>query len=232
MTSDTHFDFRSDSGGKDPDAHSPTLRRYHQLLWSKPLPGGAMFELTVTPDRFLHHQSDLGEFWLTSDTATFTDRLKMAKIVGQLTSAENEAFDDLAYTIGGMAVWPANRVDGKMTINGARGFHPRIIDRMDLTLECVRRHYRREESPLAAVLARYSDFFALFEDFEGYVEHFLFHDLVEGDALAVRFSCRSTTSSRQPCQEILRRIKSSDGRAWSSLKPGIAASRHFCSEGP
>jgi len=38
---DITFDFRSDTPGypkKDPDALSPTLRRYHKLLWSKPLP--------------------------------------------------------------------------------------------------------------------------------------------------------------------------------------------------
>ena len=34
---DIAFDFRSDTpAGKDPDAVSPTLRRYHQHLWSKP----------------------------------------------------------------------------------------------------------------------------------------------------------------------------------------------------
>lgn len=37
MIIDTAFDFRTDTApGKDPDSHSPTLRRYHQLLWSKP----------------------------------------------------------------------------------------------------------------------------------------------------------------------------------------------------
>ncbi len=35
---DTTFDFRTDAGGKDPDSR-PTLRRYRQILWSKPLPG-------------------------------------------------------------------------------------------------------------------------------------------------------------------------------------------------
>ena len=44
------FDFRSDTPpGRDPDALSPTLRRYHQLLWSKPLPSGAPFELDGGP---------------------------------------------------------------------------------------------------------------------------------------------------------------------------------------
>ena len=38
MMIDTTFDLRTDAAGKDPDTYSPTLRRYHQLLWSKPLP--------------------------------------------------------------------------------------------------------------------------------------------------------------------------------------------------
>jgi hypothetical protein len=74
-----------------------------------------------------------------------------------------------------------------MTINGARGFLPRIADRMDLTLESIRRRYRDEPSPLAATLARYANFFALFDDFEGYVDFFLLQDLVTTDGAKVRF---------------------------------------------
>lgn len=44
VTIDVAFDFRTDAGGKDPDSHSPTLRRYHRLLWSKPLPSGEPFD--------------------------------------------------------------------------------------------------------------------------------------------------------------------------------------------
>ena len=44
-----------------------------------------------------------------------------------------------------------------------------IRDRFDLTLECIRRHYLDEPSPLSATLARYADFFGLFGDFAGYV---------------------------------------------------------------
>jgi hypothetical protein len=64
------------------------------------------------------------------------------------------------------------------TINAARGFNRKISDRMDLTLECVRRYYRREDSPLAPALGRYAGFFTLFEDFQGYVDFFLLQDLV------------------------------------------------------
>lgn len=37
---DTSFDLRTDASG-DADTYSPTMRRYHRLLWSKRLPGGA-----------------------------------------------------------------------------------------------------------------------------------------------------------------------------------------------
>lgn len=73
-----------------------------------------------------------------------------------------------------------------MTINGARGFHPRIADRFDLTLECIRRHYAREASPLSEVLERYSYFFELYVDFARYVEFWLLEDLV-GPGGEIRF---------------------------------------------
>lgn len=60
--------------------------------------------------------------------------------------------------------------------------------RFDLTVECIRRHYAAGDSPLAATLARYADFFALFEDFQGYVEYFLLQDLVAPDCSAVRLA--------------------------------------------
>ena len=59
---DVTFNVESDAGGGDPDRPSPTLRRYHQLLWSKPLPDGAEFTLdTTTPSSYLHHASAVGE---------------------------------------------------------------------------------------------------------------------------------------------------------------------------
>lgn len=57
--------------------------------------------------------------------------------------------------------------------------HPRIADRFDLTLECIRRHYHGEDSPLASTLSEHAGFFAPFEDFFGYVDFWLLQDLVE-----------------------------------------------------
>jgi hypothetical protein len=188
---DTTFDFRSDTPpGTDPDACSPTLRRYHQLLWSKPLPKGAPFELDVTtPFVYLHHHSEFGEFFLTSDTVipTFTRWSILKHITEQIPEAENEAFRTLIYTIGGMMIFPGNQVDGKPTINAARGLHPQIRDRFDLTLECIRRHYLDEPNPLSDPLARYADFFGLFGGFAGYVDFFHLQDLVNEASSTVKF---------------------------------------------
>jgi hypothetical protein len=180
---DITFDFRSDTPpGRDPDAASPTLRRYHQLLWSKQLPSGAPFTLDVTTPRvYLHHRSELGEFFLASDAVVpfFSRARKLVHITGQIPRATLDEYNRVGYTIGGMMVFPGNQVGRKMSINQARGCHPLIKDRFDLTLECIRRHYVGEPSPLSDTLARYADFFDLFGDFAGYVDFFHLQDLVD-----------------------------------------------------
>ncbi|MHC5559268.1 DUF6994 family protein [Kocuria sp. U4B] len=188
MTSgvDPSFDYHSDTPpGRDPDRFSPTLRKHHQLLWSKELPSGARFDLAPEPRSYLTHRSPLGVFRLSSDAITTRLRKRAAKVLREIP--DSELPDWRGYTVGSTLVFPGNIIDKKMTINGARGCHPRIADRFDLTLECIRRHYRREPSPLAGVLDRYAEFFALFEDFAGYVEFFLLQDLVEEDGDTIRF---------------------------------------------
>jgi hypothetical protein len=189
---DVTFDFRRDTPvGGDPDALSPTLRRYHRLLWSKPLPSGVVFALDDSDSRsYLRHRSALGEFRLSSDSVipTFRKELRLASILSAISDEARQAFGALGYTIGGMMLFPSNKVDGRMTINGARGCHPKIKDRFDLTVECIRRHYQHESSPLSGVLDRYATFFEIFGSFAGYVEFFLLQDLVSNDASSVRFS--------------------------------------------
>ena len=63
----------------------------------------------------------------------------------------------------------------------------KIADRIDLTLECIRRFYLRQGSPLMQTLERYTEFFTLFESFKGYVDFFLLQDLVTDDYSSVKF---------------------------------------------
>jgi hypothetical protein len=186
---DITYDFRRETPeGKDPDSYSKTLRQYHKLLWSKPLPSGELFQLSDdTPGHYLHHKSALGEFSLSSDAVIPTFRWN-SEIQAIIPKSEIEAFNSQGYTIGGMMVFPRNRINGKWTINQARGCTRSIGDRFDLTLECIRRHYINGASPLANVLARYASFFNLFSDFRGYVEFFLLNDLVSDDFCTIKIS--------------------------------------------
>jgi hypothetical protein len=181
---DIDFDMRDDTpASKDPDAESPTLRRYHAALWSKPLPDGTAFTLDASlEDAYLRHASPLGDFRLASDSIIHTYRRDgMRDVLNHFTADEIAAFVHAAYTIGGFIVFPGNRVGGEQTINQARGMCRKIGDRFDLTLECIRRHYSGEHSPLAGTLGLYPEFFALFRDFSGYCDFFLLQDLLTED---------------------------------------------------
>lgn len=190
---DTAFDFQSDTpSGKDPDAYSPTLRKYHKLLWSKSLPDDSLFELSDSvPGTYLHHRSSLGEFRLSSDSIIASySRVKdkmIQNIVRQVAQPKVESFRNIGYTIGGMLIFPSNRIDRKPTINGARGLNAKIKDRFDLTLECIRRYYRNEDSPLKETFDRYDGFFRLFDSFSGYLDFFLLQDLVDKDSLSIKY---------------------------------------------
>jgi len=190
---DINFDFYSDTpSGKDPDAFSPTLRQYHKLLWNKSLPNGVIFGLTdTTPKVYLHHQSDLGDFRLSSDAFghTYKNTKKMEHIINQIPSEEIDSFFAVCSTIGAYILFPSNKIDRKMTINGARGLSAKIADRFDLTLECIRLYYKNESSPLGEVFQRYSDFFDLFCNFQSYVDFFLLQDLVTKNYDSINFWC-------------------------------------------
>lgn len=174
---DVDYNFFTDTPeGKDPDSHSPTLRRYHQLLWSKPLPDGRPFELHAgrTRSPYLVYESDGTRFVLGSDTIATRHRKKLSHLYAQLPDEVNDGFLRRSYTICGFMIFPVSQG----SLNQNRGVHPRIQDRWDLTLEVIRRFYEGGTSPLATTMDRFADFFALFGSFDGYVSHFHLGDFV------------------------------------------------------
>ena len=188
---DINFDFRNDvPANKDPDIFSKKLKQYHKILWSKKLPSGETFDLTDTiTEKYLYHQSSLGEFSLSSDNIShsYIHVKRFKSITSQLSENQQEEILKLFSTIGAYIIFPSNKIDNKITINGARGFYRSIIDRFDLTLECIRRYYTNEKSPLTEVFQRYQSFFSLFENFRGYVDFFLLQDLVCSDYQHLNF---------------------------------------------
>jgi hypothetical protein len=200
---DPTFDFRTEVGpNEDADPASPTLREYHKLLWSKPLPSEDVFDLDdTTPDVYLHHRSARGEFRLTSDAAVQTwtkwKRNRITSVLEPIPESEREQFRTLAGQMGGRMLFPV-RGDGTPTINVVRGRKSKIEDRFDLTLECIRLYYLREDNPLAEVLILYEDFFDLFENFKGYTDFFLLQDLVYEDSTTVKFFMRFDDFTTSP----------------------------------
>ncbi len=84
--------------------------------------------------------------------------------------------------MGGMIIFPR-----KASINCARG---RVVsDRVDLTIECIRRYFFKEKSPLSDVLEKNNDFFLLFgseiDGFKAYIDFFFLNDIVSKDYTAV-----------------------------------------------
>lgn len=163
-------------GSNDPDTKSKRLQAAHQALWTKPLPSGAT--LALTPARGTALQWGSYRFSSDSISNSYMTNGRMRPILQQVRERAEELFR-CGSRIGAYILFPANEVDGKRTINRARGMASRIADRLDLTLEAIRRHYVGGLSPITDDLARYSDFFALFSTFRGYVDFWLLNDLVD-----------------------------------------------------
>ena len=178
---DITFDFRSDSRGKDPDSYSPTLNAYHMALWSKELPNGEAMDLHSGKPPYTLYWKD---FCFSSDTIIVEMRnLKNKKIIDQVCERIKD-FEEYyhhllrrSYSIGSMVIFPVH----VNSMNQRRGTNIRISDRWDLTLECIRRHYAGEESPLTKVIESDKAFYDLFVDFKGYVDFFFMQDCVSED---------------------------------------------------
>lgn len=189
---DVNFDYKTDvpeGSGADPDRDSPRLRLDHELLWSKELPNGDCFNpraLSRSLDLYLVYRKDpakrghcYGSDAITSSYTTWTKPKALVDAIGRLNEDQRSRYLNLPYTIGSAMIWPVRTKD-PTTMNKARGLFGQIADRMDLTLECIRRHYAGEPgSPLAGVTDAYADFFKLFDGFEEFVEFFHFQDLMD-----------------------------------------------------
>lgn len=194
---DSSFDFTTDTpgfwdgfwnnkgglggGSADPDLNSPTLQKYHKALWSKVLPDGR--ELELSAGKGFNYLFGNG-FWFGSDLIVTSFRNGRCEEL--ITEVKNnvpnyqeyvENYVHKAYTIGGSIIFPKHN----RSMNQMRGVMPSIGDRWDLTLECIRRFYKGEDSPLYSTIKEDQAFFELFVDFKGYVDFFYLQDCVAED---------------------------------------------------
>jgi hypothetical protein len=208
MTSiDVNYDFRDDTKGKgtDPDNFrdgSPTLKRYHKILWSKKLPNGDLFNLSdpLETDEYLWFQTESSPMRLSSDwminTYLHWDSLKELQ---KEVQEEYNNFNKLAHTIGNYIIFPLNPEGtprGIDTINTGRCklYNCKIKDRFDLTLECIRRYYFKkdnpsynEENPLYDIIKRFDYYFDLFVNFKEFCDFYFLQDLTENDYKKIKY---------------------------------------------
>lgn len=169
----------------DADRDSRMLRRWHQQLWSKSVPGGQTIAWEIEPGTSCLVYGDVR---VSSDTIATTHsnyrRLGTAQMWESLDVLERERYDRLFYTIGGFIIFPTR----PQSLNQRRGTAPSIADRFDLTLECVRQHYLgRTDNPLVDVLSLDAAYFRLFgagsEGFAAFVEFFHLQDLASPNSV-------------------------------------------------
>jgi hypothetical protein len=117
---DITFDFREDFQNFDDkkidlDRDSPTLKKYHKILWSKTLPNGKMFNLQDDKaGAYLYHESELGQFFLGSDAISHS--YKKHKRKKWLTSQIPETVDQLysaGCKIGAYIIFPNKTINKK-----------------------------------------------------------------------------------------------------------------------
>ena len=174
-------------GGEDPDAQSKTLQLYHQALWSRKLPCGETMDLKIGTGPNYLQWKDL-RFGSDSIFASFRYH-KYRYLLDEVQKAVPdyrsfvENYLHKSYTIGGMMIFPKR----PGSINQNRGTNRQLCDRWDLTLECIRRYYNNEDSPIFTTLAKDKTFFDLFVDFKGFVNFFFLQDCVSKDYSRVDF---------------------------------------------
>ena len=211
-TIDVNFDFTTDTPNywenfktgasfTDPDIWSPILRRYQQLLYSKTLPNGEVFNLQQGNNPQYNYL-----YWknlrLGSDSIlnTYTRHIKLQWLLLEIKNTIKdfmhfqEKYLRASYTIGGEILFPKR----KGSINQCRGTNSQIKDRFDLTLECIRRYYESQDSPLIEVLKKDHEFFKLFNDFKGYVNFFYLNDLVSEDYSKIHYYLEFDNFNRNP----------------------------------
>ena len=203
MDIDINFDFTTDTlnywkdswendsllwhSNADPDSKSKTLQRYHQLLYSKSLPNGDTMKLVIgnKTNYLTWNNFRFGSDSIITSFRYVRNRELIQKVAESLPNYKKyyENYIHKSYTIGGEIIFPKM----KGGINQSRGCNPFIKDRWDLTLECIRKYYNNETSPLYNVLSNNKDFFNLFVTFKEYVDFFYLQDCVNGDYTQVKF---------------------------------------------
>ena len=192
------------AGGADPDSSCAILQEYHKKLWSKQLPNGEFMDLQMSSDPYYY--LTWKNFRFGSDSIIVEFRYHKYKYmldkIAEATGDFKGFFEKTlrrTYTVGGTIIFPKH----PFSMNQTKGTSSLVSDRWDLTLECIRRYYNGEDSPLYKTIVRDKDFFDLFVDFKGYVDYFFLQDAVSPDYSNVNIWCGDGSFTKSGLPETL-----------------------------
>lgn len=163
----------------DCDARSDRL--YAQMMeWlnGRTLPDGTILELTrkgrelVTADG-IRLSGDNMVTRFTGRIPGITDALEQK--LGEDWETFQQGIIRSGWRIGAEILFPRH----PNSLNGMRGFSWQIMDRFDLTLDCIRKFYDGLPSPLTWVLESDRAWFDHFLNFRGFVDFFLLNDWID-----------------------------------------------------
>lgn len=153
------------------DCDAKSVRLYEQMMeWlnGRTLPNGNTLNLEYK-----------GKFSLMSGNISLTGDNMFTRFCGrvpQLTESLEkkkgvnwESYQQQiirsGWQIGGEIVFPCHR----NSLNGMRGLNRKIMDRFDLTLECIKNYYEGKGSPLSWVIEADRERFEQFVSFSGFL---------------------------------------------------------------
>lgn len=168
-------------GNLKTDCDAKSVKLYDQMMeWldGKELPDGQVIHLTRA-GKYLLKKEDIrlsGDNVFTRFTGRVPDLMdELEEIKGSEWKAYQQRIIRNGWRIGGEILFPRHR----NSLNGMRGFSRQIMDRFDLTLECIQNFYEDKNSPLSWVLEMDREWFELFVNFQGFIDFFLLNDWVD-----------------------------------------------------
>ncbi len=163
----------------DPCDDSLFLKKSIRKMFSRPLPNGQTMELEETSSGFRWNDFRFGiDTVVPSFFSTRNRNLSKAYALSE-TDFRDSVSEYIRETdlLGAYTIYPvhANSLIQCIYSNN------RIRGRWDFVLECVRRHYSGEDSPLYDCMRRDRLFYDLFVDFNGFIDFFYLNDFINSD---------------------------------------------------
>ena len=185
----------------DPDKYNEGLGRAHCELWTSKEKLGVLewhylnkLTTTIKDVEFIFSPDSITNSFRNSNRLIKSLGIKEKDLIANFGNDVDKLISEylkIDYTIGSSIIFPIS-IGGntiKWTMNQARGLSCRVHDRIDFTLECIKRFYEgNKDNPLQKALEKSAPFFILFNSFDEYAHFFFLEDLIDEKGNVISFT--------------------------------------------